>query len=235
MALDALSSVSPYGGGTMKVSIKGPVGLLEGELWMPEGEPLAGIVLGHPHPLHGGSMTSSVVFRAGRALQESGVAVLRLNYRGVGQSAGEYDGAGGEVADHRSALDWLGQELEACGVPIWAGGFSFGARTAAVLAHQEDRGLRPGPGQVLLIALPVLEYPCEEVGELKGPGLIVMAAEDEYGNASDLTRAFPTIAERFSVREVPDANHFFQGYLPDLQECVGAWARGVLHTDQGDG
>ncbi|MDP6386332.1 MAG: alpha/beta fold hydrolase [Planctomycetota bacterium] len=208
----------------MKVCIEGSAGELEGALWLPEGPPRAAIVLGHPHPLHGGSMDSSVVFRAGRALQEAGLAVLRLNYRGVGASAGTFHGEGGEVDDHRAALDWLEQEVS--GVPLWAGGFSFGARTAAALATHEDR-IR----QVLLIALPVLAFPCAVADDVRCPGLALMASRDTFGTAADVKAALPGLASRVEVDELEGADHSFSGKLQDLQARIGDWAQRALHTE----
>jgi len=208
----------------MKVCIEGPAGELEGVLWLPEGPPRAAIVLGHPHPLRGGSMDSSVVFRVGRALQEVGLAVLRLNYRGVGTSAGTFDGEGGEVEDHRAALEWL--EGEVAGVPLWAGGFSFGARTAAALATREER-IR----QVLLIALPVLAFPCALADDVRCPGLVLMASEDAYGTAADVKAALPGLASRVEVGELEGADHFFSGKLQELQARIGDWAQRALHTE----
>ncbi|HIF41313.1 MAG TPA: hypothetical protein EYQ74_09470 [Planctomycetes bacterium] len=208
----------------MKVCIEAPTGELEGALWLPEGPPRAAIVLGHPHPLHGGSMDSSVVFRAGRVLQEVGLAVLRLNYRGVGASAGTFHGEGGEVEDHLAALDWL--EGEVAGAPLWAGGFSFGARTAAALATREER-IR----QVLLIALPVLAFPCALADDVRCPGLVLMASEDAFGTAADVKAVLPGLASRVEVGEVEGADHFFGGKLQDLQARIGDWAQRALHTE----
>jgi alpha/beta superfamily hydrolase len=169
-------------------------------------------------------MDSSVVFRAGRALQEAGLAVLRLNYRGVGASVGTFHGEGGEVDDHRAALDWLEQEVG--GVPLWAGGFSFGARTAAALATHEDR-IR----QVLLIALPVLAFPCAVADDVRCPGLTLMASEDAFGTAADVKAALPVLASRVEVDELEGADHFFSGKLQDLQARIGDWAQRALHTE----
>jgi len=208
----------------MKVCIKGPAGELEAALWLPEGPPRAAIVLGHPHPLHGGSMDSSVVFRAGRALQEVGLAVLRLNYRGVGTSAGTFHGEGGEVEDHRAALDWL--ETEVADVPLWAGGFSFGARTSAALATGEVR-----VRQVLLVALPVLAFPCAMADDVRCPGLVLMASKDTFGTAADVKEVLPGLAARVEVSEIEGADHFFSGKLEDLQARIGDWAQRALHTE----
>src|ERR1051326_8834471 len=45
----------------------------------------------HPHPLGGGTMHNKVVFRAAAALNDAGLITLRINYRGVGQSAAQHD------------------------------------------------------------------------------------------------------------------------------------------------
>src|ERR1700749_103293 len=67
--------------------------------------PTAAAVLGHPHPLGGGTMNNNVVYRAAKALTEAGVAVLRFNFRGVGASTGRHDGGEGEEEDARAALE----------------------------------------------------------------------------------------------------------------------------------
>ena len=54
-------------------------------------EARAGIaVLCHPHPLQGGTMHNKVVTMLSRSLRELGLAI-RFNFRGVGESSGEYD------------------------------------------------------------------------------------------------------------------------------------------------
>ena len=169
-------------------------------------------------------MGSNVVFRGGRAVQGAGVAVRRLNYRGVGTSAGAFHGEGGEVEDRRAALEWLEQEVP--GVPLWAGGFSFGARTAAALAAQEER-----VRQVLLIALPVLAFPCAVANDISCPGLVLMPGKDRFGTAADVRELLPGLAQRAEVDEIEGADHFFGGAMEDLQARVGDWALRALHTE----
>src|SRR5690349_5452492 len=61
----------------------------------------------HPHPLGGGTMHNKVVFRAAAALNDAGLVVLRINFRGVGQSTGEHDEGRGEQEDVRAGLNYL--------------------------------------------------------------------------------------------------------------------------------
>ena len=72
--------------------IPAPHGQLEAILKEPREGNVRGVALVlHPHPLGGGTMHNKVVFRAAAALNEAGLMVLRINFRGVGQSTGEHD------------------------------------------------------------------------------------------------------------------------------------------------
>src|SRR5712671_1150791 len=102
-------------------------GRLEAILKEPAAGPVSGVALVlHPHPLGGGTMHNKVVFRAASALNDAGLATLRLNFRGVGQSTGEHDEGRGELDDVRAGLDYLVKEFPK--QPITLCGFSFGAR-----------------------------------------------------------------------------------------------------------
>ena len=130
--------------------VPGPAGRLQASLWSPpKDKPVRAVcAMCHPHPLFGGTMNNTVVFRTARGLEQGGVRVLRFNFRGVGLSEGLHDGRGGEEEDLSAALDWLARENQ--GLPLWAAGFSFGARTAAARAAGDPRIER-----VVLVALPV--------------------------------------------------------------------------------
>ena len=83
--------------------IPGPAGPLEALLDVPDGEPRAVAVFGHPHPLHGGTMHTKALYQAAKAMPRIGVAALRFNFRGVGRSAGTFDSGPGEQDDFRAA------------------------------------------------------------------------------------------------------------------------------------
>jgi alpha/beta superfamily hydrolase len=186
-------------------------------------QPRGAAVMCHPHPLYGGTMNSSVVFRAARGLQLAGLEVLRFNFRGVGQSEGVHDGRVGEHDDLRAAIDWLAArnaERE-----LWAGGFSFGSRVAASVAATDDRVRR-----VVLVALPVKAFDCSFIRDVKKPGLIVMAERDEYGTKGELLRRHPDLHPALEVVEIAGTGHFFEGATHALQEVVHAWAERTLES-----
>ncbi len=203
----------------MDLLIPGPEGQLEATLWMPKAPatPRAACAFCHPHPLGGGTMSNSVVFRAARGLQLAGLAVLRFNFRGVGKSEGIHDGNGGEEGDLRAALDHLAKELP--GVDLWAGGFSFGARTAASYSRKDDRVVR-----LVLVALPVGAFDLSFLPEVKKPGFVLMAQNDQFGTLETLQMRFPNLYAGLETDEIAGVDHFFQGKTDEVQERVRAYA-----------
>lgn len=203
----------------MTLFLPGPVGRIEARFWRPEGEPRAAAVFCHPHPLHGGTMHTTLVFRVARALQAAGAAVLRFQFRGVGLSEGTHHGAGGEVEDARAALDWMANELP--GLPLWLGGFSFGARTSAQLAASEGERL----ARVLFVAMPVAVYDCSFLERVHVPGLVVQGSEDEFGSLAALRARLPAVDPRLELREIEGADHFFRERMAELTSLVEETAR----------
>ena len=104
---------------------------------LPEAPPSAAAVVCHAHPLHGGMMHFKVVFRAAKALQSAGLAVLRFNFRGVGRSEGVHDHGSGEQEDARAALREMQDRFP--GLPLLLGGFSFGSAVALRVAARDER------------------------------------------------------------------------------------------------
>jgi len=111
----------------MEEHVTFPVGdiTLEGLLWAPPQAPSVGAVLCHPHPLYGGEMRNNVVSALAEALQRAGVATLRFNFRGVGQSGGEHGGGEAEIEDVKAAVTYLLSRQAVKTVAV--AGYSFGA------------------------------------------------------------------------------------------------------------
>ena len=209
----------------MTIHFPGPVGRLEALLETPEedgtGPPRAAAVVCHPHPLHGGSMQNSIVFRVARALRAAGLVTLRLNFRGVEGSEGVHDGTGAEEGDVAAALDEL--ELRFPGLPLWAAGYSFGSRTVCGLATRDERIER-----VLGIAFPVQVYDASVLARLRQPTLLVMGDRDEFGTAEDLDRLELALPDHVRIQEIAGADHFFRGRTPLVEEAVRTFATQIF-------
>src|SRR5213083_1464140 len=127
-------------------------GRLEAILKEPREPTPSGVALVlHPHPLFGGTMHNKVVFRAAAALNDAGLLVLRINFRGVGQSTGEHDEGRGELEDVRAGLDYLATNYS--GQPITLCGFSFGARVGLEVGMSDNR-----VRQMISIGTPLDKY-----------------------------------------------------------------------------
>lgn len=200
--------------------IAGPAGRLEAILMRPEGDPQAAGVVCHADPKHGGIMHYKVVFRAAKALQHHGVAALRFNFRGVGRSEGAHDQGRGELDDVRAALDELERRFP--GLPLLAGGFSFGSVMA----------LRVGVADARALALFALGFPLARVADTsfldggRKPRLFVQGERDQFGDGARLRELVERLPEPRALEIVPGADHFFTGHLDRLQEIVAAWIAG---------
>jgi alpha/beta superfamily hydrolase len=211
----------------MALFIPGPAGQLEALAWpaqlesgAPAGARAAALVC-HPHPQFGGSMHNNVVFRIARGLQRAGLAVVRFNFRGVEASAGPHDGRGGEVEDARAVLSWLGEQHP--GLPLWAAGFSFGARTVAELAASEPRVAR-----LVCVALPCKAFDCSALRRVRQPAFVLQAGLDPFGNLADLRERLSDLPAAIQLDEIAGEEHFFRGATPQVEARVRTWARTQL-------
>ena len=190
----------------------GPAGALEG-LWKDGRPPPRGsAVFAHPHPLHGGTLHNKVVFRVARALVVSGFGTLRFNFRGAGVSEGRHDHGRGEAEDFRAALD---EAERRGGLPIVAGGFSFGA-AVALRAVTGDPRLAAYVG----VGLPVATESGEELPRPRVPSLFVVGERDTFG-PPPLVREFAR--DSGQVVEIAGADHFFEGKLDLLEQAVASF------------
>jgi hypothetical protein len=216
----------------MELLIAGPAGPLEAIYHAPQGPngeilavPRAVSVVCHPHPAHGGNMHSTVTFRIAKGLEQAGVAALRINFRGVGRSAGQHHGAGAEGEDAAAALSYLGERHP--GVSRWAAGFSFGSRTVFGLAQKD-----PSIERLILVGFPARVYPLPGVDQLARPALFIWGENDEFGVLADLRAQFPNLPPAFEFEQIPNADHFFRRHTKQLEEHVQRWAEAALGNRQ---
>ncbi|MGH8162760.1 MAG: alpha/beta hydrolase, partial [Rhodanobacteraceae bacterium] len=112
---------------TAGFALPGPAGLLEAATARPEAAiARAGTaIICHPHPQHGGNLRNKVVTMLERSLRESGLATVRFNFRGVGDSEGRYDEGDGESGDLVAVAQWVRRVRP--NDALWLAGFSFGS------------------------------------------------------------------------------------------------------------
>jgi uncharacterized protein len=197
--------------------LAGPAGRLEAILWSPNAgsPPLAALVC-HPHPLFGGTMHNKVVYQAAKSLDALGLAVLRFNFRGTGQSEGKHDRGEGERGDVRAALDFLAAEFP--DIPLLAAGFSFGCWV----------GLRTGCEDARVTSLiglgaPVNNTDFSYLTYCPKPKLFVHGSNDMYGAVDKLKAVVAAVPGENKIVIVDDADHFFVGKLDQVDAAITNW------------
>jgi alpha/beta superfamily hydrolase len=200
-------------------------GRLEAILKQPN-TPAKGVALVlHPHPLGGGTMHNKVVFRAASALNDAGLATLRINFRGVGQSSGEHDEGRGELEDVRAGLDYLASEFQ--NQPITLCGFSFGARVGLEVGISDDR-----VRNLISIGTPVDKYDFSFLDAVRKPLLMVHGDQDEFGDVKRVMALAARLQEKANVevQVINDSGHFFEGHLDELKQIITDWTNRQLEN-----
>ncbi len=196
------------------VLIPGPAGQLELMVDLPEpGQERAGVaVVCHPNPPDGGTLHNKVVTMTARALSELGLAAVRFNFRGVGQSQGSFDQGRGETLDLLAVTDWVRKQRP--NDALWLAGFSFGSWVAL-------QGARHLPvKQMISIAPPVglrefagvLPPPC--------PWLVVQGEIDDIVDPQAVYDWIDSLKDKPTLVRMPDTGHFFHRRLMDLRGAV---------------
>ena len=199
-------------------------GQLEAILKEPrQGAPRGVALVLHPHPLGGGTMHNKVVFRAAAALNDAGLTVLRINFRGVGQSTGEHDEGRGERDDARVGLDYLAKHFPGQGTFLC--GFSFGARVGLEVGINDPR-----VAYLIGIGMPLEKYDFSFLASCRKPLLLVHGEHDEFGDVEHLRKFVAELEKSVPVRLVviPGAGHFFDDQLDQLKRTITDWSNHQL-------
>lgn len=202
-----------------KVQLSGPAGELEGVFESRTESPRFLLLVGHPHPLYGGTMDNKVVTTLTRAGRDADAATLRFNFRGVGKSGGSFDNGTGETDDLIAAVHWLRQRIP--GVPLWLAGFSFGSFVAAQAAQQLHRQ-SDGASHLLLVAPPVHHYDFDRLEAVGCPVWLAQGDADEVVPPDEVFAWAGQTPLAPEVHRLAGCSHFFHGRLTDLKALVSA-------------
>ena len=190
--------------------IPGAVGNLEARLdeasTAPENGAVSSAILAHPHPQYGGSMYDGVLDVVASVLLDQGINCLRFNFRGVGNSDGQFAQGEGEVDDLIAAFDWLRSEQPEHNIIL--AGYSFGSSVVF-------RSLEKLPvDQAILIAPPIGMM---NFSSTPTAGSILGFAGDQ-DDFVDLSAYRDLLGENGHV--IAGADHFFSGRYGDLADTI---------------
>jgi alpha/beta superfamily hydrolase len=211
--------------GLSELSIDFPEELLRDHTYKVRGLAL----IGHPHPLLGGSMDNKVAQTLAKTMTMLGYVSVRPNFRGVGQSEGTFDDGVGEVDDLEQILAWMQKPsswLELLGaqenawfqevrsMPFVLAGFSFGSYVNSNLAQRLiNRG--KSPDRLVLVGSAAGKWDMPNIP----PNTIVI--HGELDETIPLKAVFEWLmSQETVVHVIPGADHFFHRKLHLIRDTV---------------
>ena len=174
-----------------------------------------GVVICHPHPRQGGNMYSGVVIGVADRLTASGFAVLRFNFRGVGESEGEFAWGSGETDDAEAAVETLSLVEGVDASRIGIAGYSFGA-AVALQAAMGSSSIQA----VASIACPAAQLRAFSGLEMLQPKLFVLGDHDHNFPADQFRFLTRRYADPCKAEIITGSDHFFRGAESEVGELA---------------
>ncbi len=210
---------------TQVLTVAGPAGAIDVSVDLPQAAPVRGLALvGHPHPLFGGTKDNKVAQTLARAFVQLGYATVRPNFRGVGGTAGVHDNGQGEQDDLLAVIDWMRQQrdwsADAATLPLALAGFSFGSFVVSHVARRLAEAGTPAE-RLAMVGTAASRW---QVAPVPADTIVIHGEQDEtVPLASVLDWARP---QELPVTVIPGADHFFHRKLHLIKQLVvNAWQR----------
>jgi alpha/beta superfamily hydrolase len=158
----------------------------------------ATVIIGHPHPLYGGDRFNHVVQAMQRAAADAQCHSIALDFRGVGNSGGQFDDGDSERLDLAAACELV--DLIEIDCPIIMVGYSFGSAVALNVNNPWIAGwIGIAPPIAMLTSTPLSAMNTR-------PKILVVPEHDQYSTPAAL-REFTSSWTNTSVTELAQVDH----------------------------
>ncbi len=184
--------------------------------------PWPGVVICHPHPLHGGNMDNNVVLALALGLADEGFVTLRFNFRGVGGSEGEHTEGEKEHQEVLGALDLIKAWPDTNG-KTGLTGYSFG--TSVILGHGE---LYSEADAIVLVSPPFRAIEGTPLKESNVPVLITTGDRDKLVDSTQLDAELASFSQPPEFKLFDGVDHFWYGQESRLVPEVAKFFTGQL-------
>ena len=174
------------------------------------------VIITHPHSLYGGSMRNPVVEAIRTAYKNNGFTTLRFNFRGVGNSQGNFNNGRGEQEDVRAAITYL-IELGVNAVNL--AGYSFGAWVNASLMIND----RAPVSEMIMVAPPVRFIDFGSIQAINCLKLVVTGSQDDIAPADLIRDVLPSWNPDARFEIIEGCDHFYVGHLKKLESILSSY------------
>ena len=179
------------------------------------GDKYPGVVICHPHPLFGGNMDNNVVLAVAFELVERGFAVLRFNFRGVGNSEGEHTKGEKEYEEALGALDFMRAWEQVDGDRLGILGYSFG--TGVILGSSS---LQKRPKVFAFVSPSIERLKSTPLQKDKRPKFIITGNRDKLAGAEGLQDVLDSFVQPPEFHVIDGADHFWMGLESQMVPLV---------------
>ena len=197
---------------------------LEGVITTPEGlaPPFPGAVLCHPHPALGGNMEHPVIMALARSLDGAGIATIRFNFRGVGDSQGTFSQGREPAQDVSAALDlfrdWQGINARRMALV----GYSFGSQVILQWLNNFRKAKA-----LILVSPPISSFVGSSIYKDRRPKLFLVGERDRLVRPQALQEQVASFSLPGIIEVMPGADHTWRDHEGDVAEMG---ARFLMNT-----
>jgi len=160
-------------------------------------------------------MNNNVILAASSALVEKSIVAFMFNFRGVGNSQGNYGDGIAEQEDVAAAVSWLISQPAVDSNKVGLLGYSFGAAVALPVACADER--------VRAVALISMPAGSAQLSQLRGclKSKLLLCGADDFVVPLDQAKLMnQEAAEPKQLELVTGADHLWLGYEAVLSEKV---------------
>lgn len=189
----------------------------EGVVTQPDdgASPVPGVLICHPGPMGGGNMDNNVVMAVTVALAKHGIASMRFNFRGVGNSQGQHSRGELEHQEAVAAMAFLKAWPGVDGEKLGLAGYSFGNR---VILGSAELQKEPKVFALISPSLEALEGACLKSDER--PKFLITGDQDRLAGNSQFQPVLDTFSSPPTCKIVSGADHYWVGREDELSEDV---------------
>ncbi len=185
---------------------------LEGILQIPGGAGrFPAVIVCHPHPLYGGSMDNNVVCSLTQTLTRALFVSFRFNFRGVGESQGEFDHGIGEQDDAEAAIAFVSTIEQVDPRRIGLAGYSAGAGFAFLTGSRDAR-----IKALAAVSPPLNMFDFDFLRDCSKPKFLISGSRDSFTPTSQFLEFCQSLPQPKECQVIEAADHFWWGYESSL-------------------